>query len=271
MRQHTLLAGLFFLMGSFLIVKPTSAQETQPVAFWVSMPYQQLSSNYTIDWVKTGEEMIALKQKPYRITINDVTGEISGTLCNNFRGHFQATMGGTIKFGPLMSTKKMCVALADEDAVLNALSTATDYVLADDSLILYQDGKAILQLSKHASANAEVNTVDGNYKIKAVLHNESLAALENEDAFFTYDRSMQSMSGKALCNRFFGNASFEMTEGSVDGKLHMGTIGSTMMACPNDELEQAIFKALQSADSFIIQGKTLKLKNGDNTVMVLEQ
>ncbi len=63
------------------------------------------------------------------------------------------------------------------------------------------------------------------------------------------------MSGTSGCNRYFGRATAE------SGRLSVGPLGSTMMACPQDAMdqEQAYLAALQAAASYTIEGSELRL------------
>jgi heat shock protein HslJ len=82
---------------------------------------------------------------------------------------------------------------------------------------------------------------------KSVLDGTKLtAAFSSEDA----------VSGSAGCNSFFGRARVEA------GRLSVGPLGSTMMACGRDgvmEQEMLYLASLQAATSYTIQGDELRL------------
>jgi heat shock protein HslJ len=66
----------------------------------------------------------------------------------------------------------------------------------------------------------------------------------------------QLVSGSAGCNRYFGRAQVEA------GRLSVGPLGSTMMACGQDgvmEQETLFLASLQAATSYTIQGDELRL------------
>ena len=63
------------------------------------------------------------------------------------------------------------------------------------------------------------------------------------------------MSGSAGCNRYFGRARAE------SGRLSVGPLGSTMMACAQDVMDQEMLylASLQAATSYAIEGSELRL------------
>lgn len=63
------------------------------------------------------------------------------------------------------------------------------------------------------------------------------------------------VSGFAGCNGFFGNYSV-----TGDGKISCSELGATMMACQYMATETKLIQALQSAQTYTIQGDTLVLK-----------
>ncbi|MDH3944386.1 MAG: META domain-containing protein [Anaerolineae bacterium] len=75
------------------------------------------------------------------------------------------------------------------------------------------------------------------------------------------------VNGKASCNSFFG----EVKYGPGDA-ISFDALGSTMMAClePEGLMEQesAYLQALGDAVSFEVEGGTLKLMDGDGTVLL---
>ena len=81
------------------------------------------------------------------------------------------------------------------------------------------------------------------------------AAFSNEDR----------VSGSAGCNRYFGSAR------ATNGSLSVGPLGSTMMACAQDVMEQeALYlAALQSATVYSIQGTELRLGLSESQVTLV--
>ncbi|MFV9505371.1 MAG: META domain-containing protein [Oscillochloridaceae bacterium umkhey_bin13] len=75
------------------------------------------------------------------------------------------------------------------------------------------------------------------------------------------------VAGSAGCNRFFG--SFSGGEGSIS----FGPIGSTMMACSDELMQQEmrVFQLLESAVSYSIADGTLTITTADSSTLVLVQ
>jgi heat shock protein HslJ len=71
-------------------------------------------------------------------------------------------------------------------------------------------------------------------------------------------------AGSSGCNRFFGSYS---TDGTA---LTFGPLGSTMMACPDELMQQesALFAALGQAASYTIAGDTLTITAADGSTVV---
>jgi len=65
------------------------------------------------------------------------------------------------------------------------------------------------------------------------------------------------VAGKASCNQYFGSARAE-----ADGRLSVGPLASTMMACaPQGVMDQETryLAALQAATTFVVSGSELRL------------
>ena len=94
-----------------------------------------------------------------------------------------------------------------------------------------------------AGPNWSLTTLGG----KSVLEETKLTALFSDD---------DGVSGSAGCNNYFGRARVEA------GRLSVGPLGSTMMACGRDgvmEQERLYLASLQAATSYTTQGDELRL------------
>ncbi|MDE5708771.1 MAG: META domain-containing protein [Alistipes sp.] len=81
------------------------------------------------------------------------------------------------------------------------------------------------------------------------------AAIDSEaDAFtLSFDGEEMLAAGRTNCNRFFCN--YE----AIDGTLAFGEMGTTRMACPDMEFEEAFVRMLGEVDGFSIDGEELTL------------
>ena len=74
-------------------------------------------------------------------------------------------------------------------------------------------------------------------------------------AFIQFEMETSKFHGNGSCNNFFG--SYELFEG---GKLSFGNAASTMMACPDMELEKAFLEILSQADNYSVSDSTLSIQ-----------
>ncbi len=87
-----------------------------------------------------------------------------------------------------------------------------------------------------------------------------------EDAFVRFDAEKKQVSGKSGCNSFTGQ--FKLDE----NKFSTTPIAVTRMMCPHEIMvvENALLKALQEADEYIISGNHLKLLKGSAVLAEFE-
>ena len=87
-----------------------------------------------------------------------------------------------------------------------------------------------------------------------------------EDTFnFTLDPSRMMVYGVGACNRLFGP--YELEEGNG---LDIERLASTMMACPNMDLESRFAKLLEEADKYEIDGDVLTLFDDGKKALVFK-
>lgn len=76
-----------------------------------------------------------------------------------------------------------------------------------------------------------------------------------------HDNSIKGFSG---CNNYFGNSS------TSDDTLKFSQLGSTLMMCPNMELERDYFQALEKTNKLKIYGEYLYLYNEETLLAIFE-
>lgn len=77
---------------------------------------------------------------------------------------------------------------------------------------------------------------------------------DGREYFITLQKDENRMSGYAGCNSFFGNYELKPM-----GRISFSKIGSTMMACPNMNIEQELFKILEMTDNYTLSPDGLHL------------
>ena len=108
-----------------------------------------VESNWAVDklYVEGTEISVPEGHNPYLAFLKD--SKISGeTGCNRFFGDY-TIKGKTLAFTNVGSTRMMCPQMAFENAFMDAINTAAQFTLADDTLVLKdKDGNIIAILKK---------------------------------------------------------------------------------------------------------------------------
>lgn len=88
-----------------------------------------------------------------------------------------------------------------------------------------------------------------------------MASGQQSERHFTLHNNEGRIAGFSGCNRFFGE--FKSTPNSQDqGELKFGTLGSTMMACPEVKInDHQLFNVFENTTSYKITTGSLTLFN----------
>jgi heat shock protein HslJ len=78
--------------------------------------------------------------------------------------------------------------------------------------------------------------------------------VENSRGFIQFSSETGRFSGNNTCNNFFGE--YELMDGN---RIKFGNAGSTMMACPDMELQNKFMKVLETADNYSVADTVLSL------------
>lgn len=76
-----------------------------------------------------------------------------------------------------------------------------------------------------------------------------------KEAFIQFDMETAAFHGNGSCNNIFGP--YELKEGS---RVSFGNTASTMMACPEMELEMAFLEILRQVDNYSVDDSTLSFQ-----------
>ncbi|MCC7161504.1 MAG: META domain-containing protein, partial [Anaerolineae bacterium] len=191
-------------------------------------------------------------------------GRVSGSAgCNTFNGSYTSENGG-LNIGPLASTRKLCPepagVMEQEAQYLAALQKAATYEIAGDTLTIRDASDATLVVAKVAAPPPGlggtkwdvVNLNNGKQAVVSVLEGPKLTLAFGAD---------NRVGGNSGCNTFSG------TYESGDGKLTIGPLASTLMACPEPagvmEQEAQYLAALQKAATYEIAGDTLTIRDAE--------
>jgi len=80
------------------------------------------------------------------------------------------------------------------------------------------------------------------------------AGIDDKAPYITFDRIEKRASGNAGCNTFIG--SYMLQDGN---RIRFSQLASTMMACPEMDIEQEFMKVLETTDNYNYDGTNLVL------------
>ncbi|AWL11786.1 Lipoprotein NlpE [Saliniradius amylolyticus] len=115
---------------------------------------------------------------------------------------------------------------------------------------------ALAEHYRLAKQHGQLPKIKGIKWVLMELNGQSVD-VEGKQPFFRIHPETLQLAGIAGCNRFFGQFSED-----APGKVSFGQLGSTMMACPNMQVEQAFLEALKKADNLTRKGNQLSLNKG---------
>lgn len=114
-------------------------------------------------------------------------------------------------------------------------------------------GVALLTSCRATHHATSSSMIEGEWNITEV---NGSAVKANQNPFIGFNTQGNRVYGNAGCNRISGNFDFKGKKGQIE----LGQMLSTMMACPDMELEQSILQALNSVE---------RIKSLDNEHMAL--
>ena len=117
-----------------------------------------------------------------------------------------------------------------------------------------------------SAVKTDVKTLEGKWNIVEV---SGEAIGESAHPFMEFDMEAKKVHGNASCNLF--NAALELSEGDCSA-IRVGNAITTMMACPNMDMETKVLQAMDQVRS-VRQGDTVEemclLNEEGNTVVRL--
>lgn len=206
------------------------------------------------------------------IVFDTTTGRLSGNSgCNRMMGNFDVNAKpGTIEFKAIGGTKMMCPDMTIERNVLNALAQVKGYKKAgkDKMYLCNSSNRPVMTLEKKES-DVKLSILKGEWKITSVNGEDIPSGMEKQP-FLAFDLKEKRIHGNAGCNLM--NGGFETNASNAKSISFPGVI-TTMMACPDMEVEGKILKAINEVKSFdVLSGGGIGLYSADNTlVLVLEK
>jgi heat shock protein HslJ len=209
----------------------------------------------TVDGEKLGNENM-----PF-IGLDTETKRVYGSAgCNRMMGGFEldSVNAGKIHFSQIATTRMMCPDMDTEQKILGALNKVEGYSETETGIELTDaEGKTVIVLEKRVQAAVSINDLAGEWIISAVS-GEAVKKME-KTPFLAFNIEEKRVHGNAGCNII--NGGFSQEEGNA-ASLKFSQMISTMMACPDMDVETQVLKALNEVASFE--------KNEDGSVSLLD-
>ena len=195
--------------------------------------------------------------------------------CNRMMGTFEADSlkPGTLKFGPVGSTRMMCPDMKTEQSVLGALDKVTSYRTVTDEpeviALCDQDGKPLMTLEKKpATPQASLADLSGEWAIELV-NGKKIEGTAEVAPFIGFNTDESRIYGNVGCNTINGAL---VQDENVPNSLKFENVATTMMMCPDMETETIVLNALNETKSFDIkEGKVYLLGENGNELLVLKK
>ncbi len=221
-----------------------------------------------------GTAVVPAPNQPFpSIGFSTTDGRVYGNSgCNRLMGSIDLNANpGEISLGNLGSTRMMCPDMTLERNVLSALAQVKKYRKLDDgNMALCSSSKRpILVLQKkEAGAQTPAASLNGRWEIEQAGGQPVPKGMEKQP-FLEFDMAQKRLHGNAGCNVI--NGSLELGEADGSGSaLTFGQVISTMMACPDMEVESRILQAINSVKSFGVTDEgNVELYNESGTVVLL--
>lgn len=168
--------------------------------------------------------------------------------CNRVMGSFDVNAKpGTINLGTMGGTRMACPDMTVEQNVLSALTQVKKYKkLGKENMALCNSSNRPILVLQKKEATTKLTDLEGKWMIKEAAGEAIPEGMEKEP-FFEFKVADKKMHGTAGCNMI--NGTFN-TEDENPIAISFPQMISTMMACPDMEVEGRVLKALNSVRTF---------------------
>ena len=190
--------------------------------------------------------------------------------CNRMMGkiEYSDSRKHIIKFPQVATTRMACPDMTVENNVLSALNKVKKYKkLGKENIALCgASNRPIVVLQKKESVS-KVSDLEGKWIISEAA-GEAIPDGMEKQPFIEFNMAEKRLHGNAGCNLI--NGAFQVDDENPSA-ISFPQVISTMMACPDMEVEGRVLKALNSVRSFgKLAGGGVGLYDADNNlVMVL--
>ncbi len=230
---------------------------------------EDLDGEWEVSWIYDIDSVVG--RTPFVGFETKVDGVFGSTGCNRIMGsyklvyseHFDCTI---LEFNQVATTRMMCEDMATERSVITALNNALFCTLADSVLTLMdKDRVPVLKLVRRP----EILSIEGHWEVFAIdgLSNDSINS-DSLKAFMDFNTTDMRLNAGAGCNIINSNL---LHDDNDDFSLSFSPAMSTMMACKDMRVEQALIGAMNKVAEFKFCSRdtlVLSCSNG-NEIIVL--
>lgn len=203
------------------------------------------------------------------ICFDTKSGKVYGNSgCNRLMGSFDVNAKpGTINLGALGSTRMACPDMTTEQNILTALGAVKEYKkMGKENIVLSGSRNHPLIVLQKKDAAGKLAELNGKWMISEVGGEAIPSGMENQP-FLELNIAEKRMHGNAGCNII--NGAIEV-DSSNPTSISFPQAISTMMACPDMEVESRVLKALGSIQSFgKLAGGGIGFYDADNNLVML--
>lgn len=187
-------------------------------------------------------------------------GKISlRTDCNRGGGTYQ-TSGDSLTFSPIFSTKMGCPAGSMESVYFSNLQTAKSYKIQNGSLQIKLANGGTMKFSASAKEDkASLENTTWRWQSSENARGNKLTVDKPENYWIAFN-SNGELEMKADCNGGGGN--YEAS----GNNLKISSLISTQMFCGERSNDKRFTRGLENAQQFTIEGNTLTIKSGNDTM-----
>lgn len=176
--------------------------------------------------------------------------------CNQYSSGIQSLTQKKIKLGDIASTMMACIDDNIESEYYQALGQIDTYNIGNNQLtFLDKDGKSVLLFLKHEkiAPDERLHNIWAVEKINGV-------AIPKSKSYPVMEINLQTnlVMGNDGCNDYSGG--FEILTAT---KMKFERMGATRMICPDMEIPTNFYQALETVDSYQLDGILLILNDAD--------
>lgn len=190
-------------------------------------------------------------------------GKISlRTDCNRGGGTYK-TNGENLNFSPIFSTKMGCPAGSMESVYFSNLQTAKSYKVQNGSLQIKLSNGGTMKFS--ASLKEEKTDLENTtWRWQSSETSRNKLTVDKPENYWIEFKPEGGLGVKADCNG--GGANYEMS----GNKLTISSVISTQIFCGERSHAARFVSGLENAQSFSVEGNTLTIKSGNDTMKFLK-